>query len=1150
VALAAVVAIVVALFAAAFGAGGLHARQPQVFGGSLVLDDDRPLTVVDVGTAAVTVRLQGVYQQVGAKSYADVEAVPLSSGTALVNRQTGTFNLLGEDNYVLDTAGPGVGLGPLPGLRAASALADGSSAFIIRYAPHSTVSLVDAGTVAAANRSASSGSSRAVAPEGFAQLPGSVPDRPGAAVVSDGDLWALVQSGPDCALDRLHPQAGARNGLARTVVVARAGSCSATALEALPGAGAPVLAQPGRVERFGEGKPTVTVPVPALSGVSTLLPVSFSADLTPGTPSTVAARDRSASGVSTAWWLALGRHGWSVVGLSPANQVTPVRAVAGLGPRSRPAAPAESAGSLYTLDQAASGQPKLEVIDPQTGGSHAVVGMARYPARSRAERAGFEGAEVVVDGPRVVYNNPQSLLAAVVFTDGSHAPVIVDKSAALSVSAVGPGAVAGGQAAPVTTGAGLEGSKASAPTTTPPLTVPVAQPVSQQVTCANTTQKPYAPVITSVVASGNSALVSWAYHLLDQTDCQPDSWSVAVTPINGAPAPARPLQTVNGQEQLEVTGLHPGSSYQVVVTAYLNTESTASSPATFTTSSNGPEAPTAVHTVADGHGGWVVSWVPCSGAACYLADTWTVTGTGCGAGQFIGQPPSVQVPGDQTSVSISAAQLGLLGDALSFSVVGSASGLNGDPASDGACTQAWQPPNAATITLSASGTVSADGQSITATLTVAPTGAPAQAYGASSAVFVYSVGGVTVGPTNATTVTVPGLPAGGTFTPTVAVYPAGHPQAAVTVTGQPFSQTIAWPSTLTMAVEAHVAPDPNSGSLAVAFAGLPTGSYAASGQLVCASTGLAVNGPLVGNLLVVAPINLDAMGGQCSLDVSLKDTAVPNPYGVVSPTMSAQFTIGQLPAYSFGVSAGPGCARGCTPGQVVVSFGGPQEPRAGTDWVVTIPGGGGCAVTTPPTKTPAFPLTVSEPANCGLPVGDEVTVSYEYLGQTVAVPAGAIPAPVGPAPPGGASTTLPGASTTLPGGSTTLPSVTVTLPGSSTSTTSRPALTTTTTTAPASTTVTTAGPTTSTPASSTPPTSPPTTSGPLSRPGPGAAGATESPATALAAAVTGAAPAGAAGSAPGPGNWWILPAGVCALALLEGWLTIRNTDASRRAKRT
>src|ERR1039457_3463772 len=90
-------------------------QHPTIFGGSLVLDDYRPLTVIDLATGAVTVQLEGVYTQVGASTYAQVEAVPTRAGTILVNRATGAFNMLGKDNYVLGPPTNGISLGPLVG---------------------------------------------------------------------------------------------------------------------------------------------------------------------------------------------------------------------------------------------------------------------------------------------------------------------------------------------------------------------------------------------------------------------------------------------------------------------------------------------------------------------------------------------------------------------------------------------------------------------------------------------------------------------------------------------------------------------------------------------------------------------------------------------------------------------------------------------------------------------------------------------------------------------------------------------------------------------------------------------------------------------------------------------------------------------------
>ncbi|MHB1534293.1 MAG: hypothetical protein ACYC1D_06715, partial [Acidimicrobiales bacterium] len=645
------------------------ARHPELIGGSLVLEDQRPLTVIDVATAKVTVRLPGVYAEVGADAYGQVQVVPVSAGTMLVNRKTGTFNLIGPDDYVVDTAGGGVGLGPLAGVTSATGFADGAAAYIVRQAPKSTVALVDRSTVVAAARAERSGAAHPVTERGFAALPGPVSAQPGAAVVSGGDLWTLVGTGAACRTVQLTPVASGRTGLALSARRRLGVGCARAALEHIPGSVA--VASPGALTVYrSDGAAPDVVALPATRTADTFLPVTGS--------------------VGTFWFLDRTASGWSLFGMTATGHVTgPIRLV-GLGPRARPVVPVESNGHLYTLDQAAPGQPALLVITPTTGAVSDLPGVTHYPAKTSAEVASFVGADVVVDGPRVVFNNPASLLAVVVFTDGTHSPVVIDKSTAVDVSATGPGAV---EASPPTTvGAHTKGSgkKATTPPSVAASSTPRAAAVSQQVTCANTTQKPYSPQITGVVPSSESATVTWSYQLLDLQDCQPDTWSVRVTALDGKAQPAQPVQVVNGQEQLIFVGLRPASAYQAVVTAYINAQSTPSSPVTFDTTARGPDPPTSVHTVADGNGNWVVSWTPCASAACYVpADTWTVTGTSCGAG-YVGQPPAVSVPGNQTSVIISASALGLLGDSLSFSVQGSvaATGLTGNPTSDHACTQA------------------------------------------------------------------------------------------------------------------------------------------------------------------------------------------------------------------------------------------------------------------------------------------------------------------------------------------------------------------------------------------------------------------------------------------------------------------------------
>ena len=279
------------------------------------------------------------------------------------------------------------------------------------------------------------------------------------------------------------------------------------------------------------------------------------------------------------------------------------------------------------------------------------------------EKAGFQGAQVLVDGPRVIFNNPESLLAVVVFTDGSHAPVVVNKSDAVEVSAAGPGDVNVKREKPKPQPKSPSAGRGADHHAYDPGPALVVQPVTQQVDCASTTEKPYAPQISSVSPSDEAALVVWSYHLLAEQDCLPSTWSVTVRALGGAPQPARLVQLVDGQEQLLFTGLRPGTPYQAVVTAYIGRESTSSVPVNFTTTAVGPAAPASVDAVANGEGGWVVSWTACHGPKCYVpAASWTVIGSSCGTG-FIGQAPKIEVRGSQTSVTVNAADdLGLLGD--------------------------------------------------------------------------------------------------------------------------------------------------------------------------------------------------------------------------------------------------------------------------------------------------------------------------------------------------------------------------------------------------------------------------------------------------------------------------------------------------------
>jgi hypothetical protein len=824
---------------------------------------------------------------------------------------------------------------------------------------------------------------------------------------------------------QLHPVATTRNGLTATPRGKLSASCLMAAAEAGPGAVG--VASPGRVRLYmydphhdGPGRP-VDVPVPGTRSNSRFLPVG--------------------SSTGTLWYLAGragGAGGWSVFGVSPNGKVIGPSPLTGFGGNAEPAPPVESGGLLYTLDTASRGQPTLWTILPATGTMIPVAGLATYPARAATEKAAFTGAEVLGDGPRLVFNNPGSLLAVVVFTDGTHPPVVVDKSSAVAVSTIGPSVAGPAGPKPAT---GRRTPSSNGPRLTSPPAAPLVQAVNPAVTCATTTQKPYAPQITSVQPSSGSALVAWSYQLLDQGDCEPDSWAVTIRALTSRHQPAQPVQVVNGQSQLQFIGLRPATTYQVVVTAYINAQFTASTPATFTTAARGPDPPTGVHTAADGKGHWVVSWTACPAASCVVpASTWNVIGSACGS-SFVGQPPAVQVPAGRDTVTIDAGSLGLLGDSLSFSVQGAlASGLTGVPASDHACTQAWQPPDAAAIHLADRGARSPDGQSITATLQVLTGGvSPVAAFGSDSTEFVYRVGGQTIGPTPSTQVTVPGLAGGTRYTPTVSVYPTGHPGAVATIAGPPFTQNLQWPAGLSVAISPIVNPaNPNTGSLLVSFPNLPSGPMTAAGSIQCGSTRVGVNAALTNGRMSVPNIDLIEFGGSCVLAVTVSDTASPNPYGVPWTAALTGFTIGSQPAYAFSDQISPFCQQQfCRPGeqQVQILFSGPtSEPTAGGDWTITSSGGVGDSDASLVPAAPVFPLTIAHPPTCRHATGVNISVTYKYLGQTITVPLG---------PPAGTpATTTTSTSSTSTTTTTTLPASTTSSP----STSSPPA-----TTAPATT---------------------------------------------------------------------------------------------------
>ncbi|HEY1733570.1 MAG TPA: hypothetical protein VGG23_03905, partial [Acidimicrobiales bacterium] len=443
-----VVVVVGGLLWSAAAGHATAARHPELIGGSIVLDSSRPLTVVNRATGEATVQLDDVDLQVGAPNDTDVEAVPIDEGTMLVNTVSGAFNLLQADNYVVDTTGAGVGLGTLAGSRSAAGYSDGADAYIVRSGPRSTISRVGASTVQQASSQAAGGTAGAasdVVPLGFAALKGTVPDTANATVVGNGELWTLLEGAKGCSLVSLSPVA--KSGNLAEATRARPRDCARAALASAGGVVA--LATPGHIAVFRPGHATaLDVDVTATTGASSLRAVSGSS--------------------STLWYLADDPTGWQLLGVGPTGAVQGPRRLHGIGVAASPAPPVFSNGRIYTLDRQASGQPALWVIDPTSGAVGTLRGVRTYPADARNEKASFSAADMLVSGPRVVYNNPGSLLAVVVFTDGTHVPVIVNKKTGVNVSAAGPASV---NVSPTAKGAAPPGSSSAAAKTPQPPSV-------------------------------------------------------------------------------------------------------------------------------------------------------------------------------------------------------------------------------------------------------------------------------------------------------------------------------------------------------------------------------------------------------------------------------------------------------------------------------------------------------------------------------------------------------------------------------------------------------------------------------------------------------------------------------------------------------
>ncbi|HEX4244910.1 MAG TPA: hypothetical protein VHY77_05030, partial [Acidimicrobiales bacterium] len=341
------------------------AVQPKPFGGSLTLNDVQDPVVIDLATGSPNLRLQGIESQVGATDPSLVDAVPLADGTLLVNRSTGTFNVLGLGNSIVKNTG-GIALGDLAGATGAAGFAAGDNGYIVRYAPTSaTISLVDQATVATAARTGTgaAGTTASVPLLGFATVAAPIPTDPGSTVVANGDLWTITRGNGQGTLQRFapgepgKPLAASQFGGVDAVAALATGRASSGNVVALAEPSDIRIVQPAS----GGGTPqTTTVPVAAGTHVDQIVPIN--------------------DGQGQVLFAYHATAGWRLVGVDLASgQALAVRVMTGLPATTTLESPVINDGTIYVIADDGSPTPPLVRIDPNTGAATPLPGATSYP---------------------------------------------------------------------------------------------------------------------------------------------------------------------------------------------------------------------------------------------------------------------------------------------------------------------------------------------------------------------------------------------------------------------------------------------------------------------------------------------------------------------------------------------------------------------------------------------------------------------------------------------------------------------------------------------------------------------------------------------------------------------------------------------------
>jgi hypothetical protein len=963
-----------AVAAASFLVKPSRARAFDLFYGSILLNDDRAPVAVDLASGKPTVRLLAADTQVSISGTGQLEVVPLEGGTLLLNSVTGEFNMVDSTGFVIKTKDGGVPLPRQSGSTKAIGIASGAMAYVVQVgSAHTGVYLVSQSTVATAI-----GVRAKVKPRAYATMDQRGSTAAGANASANSDLWMLVGSGSSRTVRQLVLPKGSNAGVGLTqrdhgTVSAAAAIGVATVNADGTGGQAVGVADSRGVRVFEPSGGSTTVPVPGLTGVKRVLAAT-------GQQGSLSFLYHSSTG-------------WKLVtvdadGSGPAT----VHALPQLGVAAALAAPAASRGALYTMNTGKSGA----IWRISAAGAVArVSGAKSYPLANTAsgthvETSDFTDAYVLSRGARVIFNSRSHARALTLFTDGSHAPVIVDKGAAVDLSASGTAAEITDQHKTQTPSQ----TNRPTPTTTPN----PAQPVNNHINCKTATQVPHIPTVQLVQRASRSVQLSWTYPTLDPQDCIPSTYAVSVKRLS-ADGPQPPGKvTVQGQNGVNLSGLFPNTEYQIVVTAYINGNGTDSAPLDVRTSVEGPAAPTNVRTTVDDSGNWTITWNSCGGRdeGCIPSANWTIIPAFCD-GQGLSSPPqSVTIIGDPTQHSFTytfQGNNGLLGRGLSFQVEGiGTTGTPGTASKAGACTYSWAHPNASAMSLTGglADTSVASGATTSATVTLHFSGNQAAAAGGVGAQFTYQLlldGNVvqTKKPTTATTATFDDIQPGKDYSAQVSVAPPKHKEAAVTVGPVSVGHTTsAWPQ---LAVNANFTnTDDVSGTLNITITGVSSArsdgeTFAlADSQLVCGNSAVNLTksafDPAAGPLSFQNIARTD-FNGNCAVTVHLQEAQQSGTLlygGAESPAASDGVTI-QPPALAANFAASWDAN---SPNTVDVTFSGSSTINLAHDWKMTLvsPSKNACGSSS---TGPQATIVSSCPNETGSD-GWQVAISYTYFG--------------------------------------------------------------------------------------------------------------------------------------------------------------------------